>query len=171
MQVIDNFLSENDFRAIQTVLLGSNFPWYLNSIKVNRDKTSVDERFNYQFVHGFYTDYAPKSQYAELLNPIISQLNPSALLRIKGNLTPNTDKIVEFDYHRDFDSPYRFDGMSAVFYVNTNNGYTMFETGEKVSSVQNRIVIFDSSVLHTGTTCTDEKVRCVLNFNYYEWKK
>ena len=60
--------------------------------------------------------------------------------------------------------------MTAVFYVNTNNGYTIFESGEKVSSVENRMVIFDSNILHTGTTCTDERVRCVLNFNYYEWK-
>jgi hypothetical protein len=169
MKIIDNFLDEQNFLALKNVLLGSNFSWYLNSIKV-KNKTTINAKFNYQFVHAFYTDHAPKSQYIELINPIISALNPSALLRIKANLTPSTDKIIEYDYHRDFETPHRFDGMTAVFYVNTNNGYTIFENGEKVSSVENRMVIFDSNILHTGTTCTDEKVRCVLNFNYYEWK-
>jgi hypothetical protein len=170
MKVIDNFLSEQDFLTLKTALLGSSFPWYLNSIKVNKNKTTIDDKFNYQFTHGFYYDHSPKSQYIELVTPIILKLNPSALLRIKANLTPNTYKIIEYDYHRDFDAPHRFDGMSAVFYVNTNNGYTMFETGEKIESIENRIVIFDSDILHTGTSCTDEKTRCVLNFNYYDWK-
>lgn len=171
MKIIDNFLSEQDFLALKTTMLGSNFPWFYNSIKVNHNNTTLKEKFNYQFVHTFYKDHVPHSQHIELINPIIAKLNPSALLRIKANLTPNTDEIVEYDYHRDYDTPFKFDGLSAVYYINTNNGYTVFETGEKVASVENRIVIFDSDLLHTGTTCTDEKVRCVLNFNFYEWLK
>ena len=55
---------------------------------------------------------------------------------------------------------------TAVFYINTNNGWTYIKNGGKVKSVANRIVIFDSNLEHTGVTCTDEKRRVIVNFNY-----
>ena len=56
---------------------------------------------------------------------------------------------------------------TSIFYVNTNNGYTKFEDGTKVESVANRMITFPSNMKHTGTSCTDEKKRIVINFNYY----
>ncbi len=56
---------------------------------------------------------------------------------------------------------------TSIFYVNTNNGYTKFEDGTIVESVANRMVIFPANIKHTGTTCSDEKRRVVINFNYY----
>ena len=55
---------------------------------------------------------------------------------------------------------------TAIFYVNTNNGWTEFKKGGKVKSVANRIVIFDSQLYHQGYTCTDQKRRVVMNFNW-----
>ena len=51
--------------------------------------------------------------------------------------------------------------------MNTNNGYTKFENGTKVESVANRMLTFSANMKHTGTSCTDEKRRIVINFNYY----
>ena len=59
---------------------------------------------------------------------------------------------------------------TAVFYCNDNNGYTFFQNGKKVSSKANRIVIFDGHQKHCGVDCTDENVRVVINFNYFEKK-
>ena len=39
---------------------------------------------------------------------------------------------------------------------------------DKVESIENRFVTFPSHLHHTGTTCTDQKRRVVINFNYYE---
>ena len=50
--------------------------------------------------------------------------------------------------------------------MNTNDGYTEFETGEIVKSVANRLVTFDSSIKHLGTSCTDQIDRKVLNINW-----
>ena len=54
---------------------------------------------------------------------------------------------------------YKFPYKTAVFYVNTNNGYTEFEDGTKVESVENRIIFFDGSRPHNSSTCTDQKIR------------
>ena len=58
-----------------------------------------------------------------------------------------------------------FNCKNAIYYVNTNDGYTMIEN-KKVKSVGNRIVFFDNNLEHYGTNCTDEKTRIILNFNY-----
>jgi len=57
---------------------------------------------------------------------------------------------------------------TSILYINTNNGYTGFKTGEKFSSKENRLVTFDGHQLHTGTTNScQQPYRCVLNINYY----
>ena len=57
-------------------------------------------------------------------------------------------------------------GTTGILYINTCNGYTKFENGKKVKSVENTYVEFDSTLKHTGTTCTDTDRRLVLNINY-----
>ena len=88
-------------------------------------------------------------------------------MRVKINLQTITPEIIKRTFHSDMagilgNNPYK----TAIFYFNTNNGYTEFETGEIVESIANRIVIFDGRIKHRGTTCTDQKTRVVLNINY-----
>ena len=52
--------------------------------------------------------------------------------------------------------------------MNTNNGYTLFENGTKIESVANRMITFPTNMKHTGTSCTDENTRVVINFNYFK---
>ena len=65
---------------------------------------------------------------------------------------------------------YHFDpymkGKIAVYYINNNNGWTQFKNGDRVNSIQNRMVIFDPRLEHSSVTCTDKKRRLVINFNY-----
>ena len=54
----------------------------------------------------------------------------------------------------------------AIYYVNNNNGYTMFDD-QKVESKENRLYFFDANTNHVGTNSTDCKNRMVINFNYF----
>jgi len=164
--IADNFLPWNEFVKIQTCLLTANFPWYLNSSKVFSDSI-VDDKHNYQFTHSFYDEYKVQSNFIGILDPLLVKINPSAIVRIKANLIPNTDQIIEYDFHQDI---INFDGETAVFYINSNNGYTSFRNNIKVDSIENRLLKFNSLIEHTGTSCTDQRVRCVINLNYYNWK-
>ena len=56
---------------------------------------------------------------------------------------------------------------TGIFYMNTNNGKTIFEDGEEIDSVENRMVIFPASKRHAGTTHTDTICRCLINFNWF----
>lgn len=167
MKVIDNFLLNEEWSNINNTMLTANFPWYLNRYKTGKHCDS-GQLHEYQFTHTFYNDFAIKSQFGSIIEPILEKLNPSAIVRIKANLLPNTPNIETFQMHRDFDF---FDGLTAIYYVNTNNGYTLFSDGTTVESIANRCVIFDARLDHTGTTCTDQRVRSVINLNYYSWVK
>jgi hypothetical protein len=36
-----------------------------------------------------------------------------------------------------------------------------------IKSEENKLLSFDTDIEHTGSTCTDEKIRIVLNLNYF----
>jgi len=160
LEIIDDFLKKEDFLIIKNQLLGSNFDWYYNEKVVAESK----EKSDFQFTHILYNDYAPRKTII-IVKPILDKLNPLSLLRIKCNLLPRANKIIEHGFHVDYDLNVN-NLYTAIYYVNTCNGYTKFKNGKKVKSIENRIVIFKSNLEHTGTTCTDEQVRVVINFNF-----
>ena len=157
MKVIENFLPYYQFNKLESFLMGDDFPWFYNDGIVSWD----DGR--YQFIHGFYKD-SWKSDNLSLLDLALQKLDVKKLYRIKANLNPRTLFNVKTGYHVDEAKV----GLhkTAVYYINTNNGGTQFKKGKKIKSLANTMVIFDSHLLHAGITCTDEKRRVVINFNY-----
>lgn len=167
MVITDNFLEAEAFNRIKNAFLDCNFPWYYHS-SIDFDPTnfnSLDAPYNFQFVHSFYSNYRPNSPYLELLAPIIEKLKPNAILKIKANLLTRTSECIEHNLHVDNDPG--VECYTSIFYINTNDGYTKFETGEIQKSEENKMVTFKSTLKHTGTSCTNEKCRIVLNLNYY----
>ena len=55
---------------------------------------------------------------------------------------------------------------TAIFYINSNNGYTVFKDNSKVISRENRLCLFNGHIEHAGVSCTDARRRIVLNINY-----
>ena len=83
------------------------------------------------------------------------------LNRVKANLVVRTSKNIEHGMHTDQPK-----GKTGIFYINNCNGYTKFEKGEKIYSEENKYIEFNSKIKHSGASCTDEKIRIVINFNY-----
>ena len=95
-------------------------------------------------------------------------LNVKKMLVMRANCTVAAKENYRSAFHVDINkSVYEGIGKTAIFYLNTNNGYTYFEGGERVDSVENRIVIFPTSKRHAGTTNTDADYRCVINLNWF----
>jgi hypothetical protein len=171
-KVIDNFLPLDDLECLQSTLLGFNngFPWQLSVVVTPDAILECDELNNWQLCHYFYNKGTSlsKNPTVTLITPLIERLQPETLIRVKANLNPRTDKINIHAYHTDIPNEQVTDlCKTAVFYVNTNDGYTIFEDdGEKVPSLANRLVMFDATQSHSGTTCTNEQFRCVININW-----
>jgi hypothetical protein len=163
-EVIDNFLDQEDFNHIKEVFLSPEFPWYYNSTKV-AEGYDTDNPYNYQFNHMFYKEEKELSKHCSVIEPLFLKFDHNGRGRTKANLTTKTPKIMEFTMHTDY-KRHRQSMRTAVYYINNNNGYTKFENGETIESVENRLIHFDSRFMHTGSTHTDEKVRVVLNLNF-----
>ena len=89
-----------------------------------------------------------------------------AIARIKANLLMKTDTIVKFGNHSDFSWKHKW--WTAIYYVNSNNGKTIFKQSKKViASKANRLVLFDGRLKHCGTSSTDTKRRILINFNFF----
>jgi hypothetical protein len=163
--IIDNFLDREALLSIQADMLGTNFPWYFQKGVSYREGYGNDYLYNFQFTHLFWnsTDTMVQSRCFSILEPLIEKINPIAILRIKANLMPVTAERVVHQMHVDLELTCK----TAIFYVNSNNGATIFEDGTQIDSVENRLVIFDSNMKHTSSTCTDKKARCVINLNYF----
>ena len=164
-EVIDNFLEPEDFKILTDDILSTNsgfsvFPWYANEGVTVTDGRNTD---HWNLTHSFYQNYEIQSGFFKHLSDVIDKLQIKSLIRIKANLYPKTDKIIEHDFHADFD----FSHKSGLYSLNTNNGCTIMEDGERIESVANRMIIFDASKLHKSTTCTDENFRANIVFNYF----
>jgi len=154
MKVIDNFLDQDSFNHFKNIITGQYFPWYFNNQKV-LDDNHLD---NYQFVNTFKDGNTAMS----LLDVFKEKLNVSNFLRAKLNCTTRTNKIFEFKSHRDLD----VNCLVSIFYINSNNGYTKFENGQKIESIENRLITFNNNLKHNGTTSTNSQTRIVLNLCY-----
>ena len=164
--VKDNFLPQDYFNELQNAMIDSAlFPWYFNNTIVGVDENEKDRLDSCQFTHSFWSSTKGAcSDYLHIIQPIIDQLKPKAIYRIKANLVTRTNDVLIHGYHTDFPPSQKC--RTAVLYMNTNNGFTIFEDGTKVESVANRFVEFDSRILHSGSSATNNNVRVVINFNF-----
>ena len=154
MEVIDNFLPEEEFKEIHSLMTGHMFPWFFLDSMVEPDDGS------FQFMHMFFL--GSNSENLDMWDTFMKQVGAEKCERIKANLTLRTSKPYESLFHNDYD-----DMKTAIFYVNTNNGYTEFKNGVIVNSVANRVCLFDSNLQHRGVTHTEgDYQRIVVNFNY-----
>ena len=160
-QIIDNALPQEDFENIKNFMLNPNFPWNLTTV-VSNEKENLPVTASYYFTHEFWCGFNIEPQ-AQVFAPLLNIMECKAVIRIKGNLYPSTENIIHHDIHCD----YEFSHRGAIFYLNTNNGLTVLEDGTEVQSIENRLLLFDASKPHHSTTCTDQKCRINVNFNFF----
>lgn len=165
MKIIDNWMDPISFRKIQSFFLGSNCPWFFQTIIDGKEDLDKIDRF--QFTHIYVLDGEIRDPQFHNILDSFERLQTNTYIKVKANLVTRTEKVRKNSFHKDlFEHEITPLNYTAVYYLNTNNGFTLFKTGEKVKSKENRMLIFPSGMEHTGTTCTNQKARVVLNFNF-----
>ena len=81
-KVVDNFLEKEYFNEIQKTMLGGNFPWY-HSYGITKEETKKD---NFYFVHNFYRDFSPSSNYFNLLKFFLDKIECKSIIEKKYTL-------------------------------------------------------------------------------------
>ena len=185
IEIIDNFLEPSVFENLKNQMYSQQMVWsHGRMLSSEHCEILCDELDNSLMYHIMYesesslfnfvdiSDLPPdlpnlfqKSNFFDWMKPILDNnlLNIKFLLRIKANLYLRTKERIVHGYHTD----YPFKCKSAIYYVNSNDGSTKFKNGQEIESVENRMIIFDGALKHTGTTCTNKKIRMCINFNYF----
>ena len=154
--IIDNFLEKSHLEEIQRVYLSDTMPWCMGIVNEN-------DKVNTYFIHHIHSGHNLVSEYSSCIIPLVDKIQPKALLRIKANLYVRTENLITHAPHMD----YEYEHKAAIFYINTNDGFTILNDGTKIKSVANRLLMFEAYKEHQSTNCTDEKARVNINFNYF----
>ena len=161
MKVIDNFLSPKDFQTISDEILGASFHWrYWHRVSDENDRP---DNCNSKFTHMAFEDMQITTA-VEVLAPFIedARLDCKAMKRIIINSYPWTPTVYEHGVHED----YMFKHKGALLNLTTCDGYTCIGN-KKIQSVANRVILFDPSKPHYGTTTSNAQRRVIVNFNYF----
>lgn len=171
-KVIDNFLPQEEFENIKNMIAyNTKFPFYHQSYVSHDPRIVFDENtiqpWNWYLIHLFYNYDAPISTYCqhivETFVPKFQELEIfKSMIRIKANLYPYTEIIREHSPHVD----YSFSHHSAIYSINTCDGFTKLDDGTKIDSVENRILFFDGNNLHNSSTTSNAMGRYNINFNF-----
>jgi len=179
-EIYDNCLPLPIFFTMREIIMGMGFPWFYGNKIVEKGYDVPSPIKGYennekacQFAHGFLAEETYNwSNQTQHIVPILNVIKPRAWLRVKANLALQEEKSLVHGWHYDMvhgkkkKIPYQ-DSITGVLHFTTNNGYTLMETGQKVESIENRLVLFPNNILHTGMRQTDKPVRVLLNFNFF----
>ena len=168
INIVDNFLNHEDWKNIHDHMTSPwSFSWYYNKSSYPPN----DTHWSYsQLTHLFYSgvvqiDSNPLiSMENSLIQPILNLISPCILLRAKANLTTPATSMDDPSKTFHTDTGVK-DSITAVYYVNDNDGKTIFKDGSKVNSVANRMLMFPSNLEH-GVERSTKSDRFVINFNY-----
>ena len=139
-KIIDNFLSQEDFNKIKTIFFPENensqkLPWNYNPGIVRDPKLGPTgyEEHDWMYSHSFIsTETKNKSEFLHLILPIFDKLNISEILDARANLLVPTKSYIHHEDHVDRKILHQV----ALFYVTTNNGFTVLKDTAKIECVK-----------------------------------
>jgi len=161
-EVIDNFLDKEYFEELKKIVMGEEVPWFWGQVINDKHTDSKDLTSFFQHTLFHQSGSIVPAYYQHFIGFWV-KLRMKAVIRMKLNLYPKTDKIEIHERHIDFD----YDHKGCLFSFNTCDGFTQLEDGTKIASVENRALLFNPGIYHNSSTTTNEKARLNLNINYF----
>jgi len=160
IKVTKDFLLKNDFDNIFRLASSSDFSWFY------QPEHNPNAKDGFFFSHCVYNrDRVNSDHYDRIIGPLARRIKYNCLARVFVNFLTRSDTPRRAIFHRDFDDERMTTG---ILYLNETNGYTEFETGEKIKSIPNMYVEFPTRLKHRGVSQTDKDGRIIINLNYYK---
>jgi len=161
-KTINNFLDKNHFNTLKNLIFDLDFPWR------RRDRMTLDTSNKMYFTHCFYNNTAPRSEFYEpYITPILKKLEAGAPLQIRANMFISA-LFKKSEFHRDYEDT---NSKTAILYLNDCDGGTEIKINNKnkfIQAKENKILIFNTSVLHRAVSSIVTPIRYIINLNYYE---
>ena len=167
-QIYKKFLPTDFFEKIKNLITDQNFPWRKrNTMTYGTGLSDSNLKDNMYFTYNFYNTMIPSSEFYEpFIIPILKKLETKAPLQIRANMFISS-LFKASGWHTD----YTFKCKTAILYLNECDGGTELKINNKITFIKadpNKMLIFDTSVLHRAVTSKKEPIRYVINFNYFK---
>ena len=163
MEVTKNFLERNFFQDLKKLITESEFAWFQRKTMIKGTSNNLG-----YFTHSFYNNHKINCDtYFKYIIPILDKLNSKAVIEVRANLTPS---VFFKNKNSNFHTDNNFNCKTAILYLNTCDGGTEFKIDNKIKfikSEENKIVVFDSNIEHSGVTSKNANFRYIINFNYF----
>ena len=158
-QAKNNFLEDKSFKGIKNFFFDEKCLW-----SYRPHQTKNDNGF---FAHDIFLNFQPVSTSFKLLKPLLKKLGieEEDIIQIRANLLLNKPEHKYSEFHIDCKTNKNF--TTAIFYLNTCNGSTIFEKDNtEIKSEENKLLVFDGNLKHKAKSQTDTHKRIVINFNF-----
>lgn len=190
MQIIENFIKPRIQDEIESLLTGSNFPYFYSSVSCvptgYKEAENEDARLTGdilldgntiqapQFMHLFVADGAVNSEayknVAPILNKVIDLVDGDyfvAKCKVNMNLV---DPRFEGKYHPPHIDNGFEDQVTAIYYVNDSDGDTFFfdnsgEVTKRITPKKGTLVMWKGKIFHAKSSPIKTTSRVVININ------
>tara|TARA_Y100000996_G_scaffold413694_1_gene402544 strand:+ start:2530 stop:3069 length:540 start_codon:yes stop_codon:yes gene_type:complete len=168
-QHIDNFLPDDIFNNIQSLLMSHNsmqMPYFYR-----KGLTTDDDTEGFAFGNCLMNEeqIPDINLFNEIALPIVSRLPMKRLLRVKVNCYPrqtlrNSKQYPPSEFHSDFDFPH----TTGILSINDCNGYTEFTNEHHflTKSEANKMILFAGEEQHRSVGQSDTNLRVNININF-----
>ena len=165
-KVIDNFLRPDIFKGVKLSLLSGKNPWGLKSgLAEKGDDDAISFGLNL-----YDNNQVLGHFYYSIVEPLVQRIEAKNIYRAIANLVPLPRKPITAGIHIDHNFPHNV----LLYYVNTNNGYTILDPkgkNIKIKCIENRALIFNGLIPHTGVLQSDELLRLNVNITFETYGK
>mgnify|MGYP003140142205 CR=1 FL=1 len=167
-QIYKNFLAINSFKKIKNIVLDIDFPWRRRDhmTPVSPIDKGIHQSDAMYFTYNFYNKMVTTSGlYEPHIVPILKKLKAEAPIQVRANLTISA-LFKNSKWHCDYD----FMCKTAILYLNDCDGGTDIMINNKtifIKAVANKMLVFDTDVMHRSVTSKKEPIRYIINFNYF----
>tara|TARA_R100000773_G_C4160841_1_gene78724 strand:- start:98 stop:625 length:528 start_codon:yes stop_codon:yes gene_type:complete len=167
-KLIDNFLEKEVYQKISDYLTSQDIPWFFRNIDVTGDENGSTKNKNGFYNFCFYNEFKPDHpSFYEFMPPILDKLKVRALIQIRANLTFRDIDTKESAFHSDYEYN---NSTTGILYLSTCNAKTILKIKDEeiaVDSVENRMLLFPTNILHKAVYQDDLHKRYVINFNFF----
>lgn len=175
-KVIDNVLSKSYLYELQNYFLSQECEWYFN------DQLTGDMSYHKLGSYGFtmrlhWNQMFVDSHVGTLCRALILTAQDKVqeftnlsyqIIRARADMTLYNPEKYRHEIHTD----YPYEHFTGIFYLNSSDGNTLLydrdglELITEVEPIENRLVIFDGLMRHTGHSPAKNKSRVLINMNF-----
>tara|TARA_R110000772_G_scaffold258859_1_gene376237 strand:- start:82 stop:591 length:510 start_codon:yes stop_codon:yes gene_type:complete len=164
-RVINNYLNNDDFFKTIKIINSPKVNWFFNTNFLYKGIEQTK-----QISHVLLNDLIKSTSEnrietnpiaMSILQELLKELKATTVTKAQLKLISKSNDIADFPFTEN-----NQDTLTAIMYLNKNNGYTYVEGMGKINSEENRVVIFPSNTHYFESSCTDNDYRALLVIEY-----